>query len=562
MRVQSVNSFVNVNRLNYLGVKPYFLSHQPITDTVSFRARDKQLLSAQEGLDYSNKLKSATAGYRGVYGEDFNDKFVYSITNAVIQDMNDREQKISMVAGDTREATKKYAPVIRDMFIQNGIDVLVPQLKPSLTNKIAPVASPVLALATRNMGVPMSVLLTASHNPWKDGGYNFLTDTAMVADDSKVRPIAEKMEELTRLGDVPKHQGKAGKVIKFNPYQMYKQHLEDNGIIDFSKIREMDIDIYYEDFGGTGSHYFPKLLEDNGIPIQKVLSSKTEGPNPTKKNLVNLSLEVTKSQNPFRIGLATDGDSDRFGVVDENGNFINTSDVILLATYHLVKNKGMTEGTVIKNQSTSEKIDLLVDKFNQEGCNIEVEQTPVGFKYLGGKMIDLMGTPKEAIIVGEESGGLTVRGHIPEKDGFVAISTMLELMATEQKPIGEILRGINEQLGGDFVSECHNFKFATENEKLSALDSFEKYLNGEETQIAGLQIDYDRTGEINKKLAEYKKGGDGIKLYLEDGSAVIIRKSGTEPLLRIFVDASNQENFNAISTELATQVEQMGGVKK
>ena len=123
MRVQSVNSFVNVNRLNYLGVKPYFLSTQPITDTVSFRARDKQLLSAQEGLDYSNKLKNATAGYRGVYGEDFNDKFVYSITNAVIQDMNDREQKISIVAGDTREATKKYAPVIRDMFIQNGIDV-------------------------------------------------------------------------------------------------------------------------------------------------------------------------------------------------------------------------------------------------------------------------------------------------------------------------------------------------------------------------------------------------------------------------------------------------------
>lgn len=561
MRVQSINSFVNVRRVNYVGLKPYSLN-VPISDTVSFRARDKRLLSPNEGEKAANKLKTATAGYRGVYGGDFNDKLIYSLTNALVQDMNVRDQQVSMVAGDTREATKKYAPFIRDMMALNGIDVVVPQLKPSFTDKISPVASPVLALATRNMGIPMSVLLTASHNPWSDGGYNFLTDTGMVADDSKVRPIAQKMEEMTRIGEVPKRQGRAGKTVKFNPYEMYKQHLEDNKIIDFAKIREMDIDIIYEDFGGTGGYYFPKLLKDNGIPVQKVLSSKTEGPNPTRNNLMNLSLEVTKSKNPFRIGLATDGDSDRFGVVDENGNFINSSDVILLATYHLVKNKGMTEGTVIKNQSTSEKIDLLVDKFNQQGCNIEVEQTPVGFKYLGGKMIELMGTPKEAIIVGEESGGLTVRGHIPEKDGFVAISTMLELMATEKKPIGEILRGINEELGGDFVSECHNFKFSTEEEKLLALDSFEKYLTGEETQIAGLEIDYERTEEINKKLAEYKKGGDGIKLYLEDGSAVIIRKSGTEPLLRIFVDASNRENFNAISSELATQVENMGGVKK
>jgi phosphomannomutase len=225
------------------------------------------------------------------------------------------------------------------MMALNGIDVVVPQLKPSFTDKISPVASPVLALATRNMGIPMSVLLTASHNPWNDGGYNFLTDTGMVADDSKVRPIAQKMEDMTRVGEVPKRQGRAGKTVKFNPYEMYKQHIEDNKIIDFAKIREMDIDIFYEDFGGTGGYYFPKLLKDNGIPVQKVLSSKTEGPNPTRNNLMNLSLEVTKSKNPFRIGLATDGDSDRFGVVDENGNFINSSDVILLATYHLVKNK-------------------------------------------------------------------------------------------------------------------------------------------------------------------------------------------------------------------------------
>ena len=153
MRVQSINSFVNVRRVNYVGLKPYSLN-VPISDTVSFSARDKRLLSPNEGEKAANKLKTATAGYRGVYGGDFNDKLVYSLTNAVIQDMNVRDQQVSMVAGDTREATKKYAPFIRDMMALNGIDVVVPQLKPSFTDKISPVASPVLALATRNMGIP------------------------------------------------------------------------------------------------------------------------------------------------------------------------------------------------------------------------------------------------------------------------------------------------------------------------------------------------------------------------------------------------------------------------
>ena len=564
MRVNGISNAylgLGINRLNSLNVSKKMV-FAPVTDSVSFKARDKQLLSAQEGKKAADKLRTSTSGYRGPLGGTFNDKFVYSLTNAVIKDMNDRDQKISMVAGDTREATQKYAPVIKNMFLQNGIDVIVPQLKPSLTDKISPVASPVLALATKKQGIPLSVLLTASHNPWQDGGYNFLTDEGAVADDTKTKPIANNLEEITKKGTVEKHEGRTGRVHRFNPYKMYKNYLEEKKLINFDKIREAKIDIFYEDFGGTGKYYFPKLMKDNGIEIKKVLSSKTEGPNPTKGNLKNLSQEVIYSENPLRIGLATDGDSDRFGVIDENGKFINASDVILLASYHLIKNRGMTEGTIIKNHATSEKIDLLAKYFNEKGCNIDVEQTPVGFKYLGGKMLELEGTPKEAIVTGEESGGLTVRGHIPEKDGFVALSTLLELVATEKKPIGKILASINEKLGGDFVSECMNFKFETEQEKENAVDSFKEYYNGNKTQIAGINIDYDRTYDINEKLAEYKKGGDGMKFYLEDGSAVIIRKSGTEPVMRIYVDASNQENFDKITKQLSSDTGKMGGVKK
>ena len=195
MKIQSINgqfSALGINSVkNTKFNTPYV--YAPITDSVSFKSRDKQLLSASEGEAAANKLRTSTSGYRGKFGERFNDKFVYSLTSAVIQDMNDRNQQISIVAGDTREATKKYAPEIRDMFTKNGIDVLVPQLTPNFTNQISPVASPVLALATKNFNIPLSILLTASHNPWDDGGYNFLTDEGAVADDTTTRPIVENL---------------------------------------------------------------------------------------------------------------------------------------------------------------------------------------------------------------------------------------------------------------------------------------------------------------------------------------------------------------------------------
>ena len=291
-------------------------------------------------------------------------------------------------------------------------------------------------------------------------------------------------------------------------------------------------------------------MSDHGIELKGILSTKTDGPNPTAENLVELGEAVKQSENPLRLGLATDGDSDRFGAVDENGNYINPNDFLTLIAYHLIKNKGMSEGTIVKNHSTSDKLNALADYFNKNGCDIDVKSTPVGFKYLGRKMMDLEGTNKEIILAGESSGGLTIRGHIPEKDGFLAISLLADLVAAEKKPVSEILSEVNALINADYKSLNLNFKFPSEQQKLDAISTFEPYAAGEKDNFLGYKIDKEKTIAHNRMIKEYNPNGDGYKIYLQNKSSVLVRKSGTEPIMRYFIDSPDKKTLENLKQNL------------
>ena len=409
--------------------------------------------------------------------------------------------------------------------------------------------------------MPLSVLLTASHNPWKDGGYNFLTGQGCVADNKIVEKIADNIEKVSNHIGVTAQTGRKGRIIDIEPYEIYKKYFSERRFVDFEAIKKADIAIFYEDFGGTGRYYFPKLMSDNGLTIKEVLSSKTVGPNPSKENLQNLAVRVKNSNSKLKIGLATDGDSDRFGIIDEAGNYISASDAILLCAYHLIKNKGIRQGTIIRNNSTSAVVDMLANYFNKKGCAIEVEQTPVGFKYLGGKMLELEKSNKPAIVVGEESGGLTIRNHLPEKDGFVAMSIILDLMAKENKPISKILQEIQRKIGVKFYSKSINISFVSDNLKEKTLTSFIHYLSDKTApdRFAGIPIDKVKTTFEDQAIRKYKPDGDGIKIYLKDNSSVLIRKSGTEPVLRMYIDAASESSFNKLKAFLVKMAQKNGG---
>lgn len=577
MRVDSIASAMSLYRNNSVasvqnkGVTPVF-NGPVMADTVSFSGKTMELLTASDGEAAAKKLAASTSGYRAYYSHPtkpniFNDAFVNTTTDAVIRYAKEQNSQRIMVAGDTRKATQHYSPKIKKMFQDAGLFVMIPQLEEDKGKggKISPVATPVLALATRNFNMPISVLMTASHNPWEYGGYNFLTNEGAVATDKVTGPLADSIREISRTGETTPKAAKAGGERTFDPYKMYADHVKDRKLIDFDIIKNSGLQIFYEDFGGTGKYYFPKLMKENGVHLKKVLHSRTDGPDPSDKNLeAGLGKEVVKSKAPLKVGLANDGDSDRFGIIDEKGKFVNENDVILLVAYNQIKygdnGKGIKDGHIIRNHATSARIDALANYFNEtQGANIRVDQTPVGFKYIGDTMIPIEEHGGKVIVAGEESGGLTIGNHIPEKDGFIAVAKIAELVAREGKSVSAILQDIKDNMIGDYTSKRVNVEFAEDAAKDATVGSFQGYLNGTKTELAGFQVDTARTQKVDKELREYKKNGDGIKIYLEDGSSVLVRKSGTEPVMRLYIDAKDATIAKTLEETLVGAAEENGG---
>ena len=538
--------------------KPAFRG-APAVDTINLSPRFENILSLAEAEKAAIQLKLATSGYRDSTGRTFDDKLVNTMTAAVATYGKEHGQKAFMVGGDTRWASKIYGPMIADRLADQGFDVYIPQLKDTKSNKISDIPSPLLALATKAYKVPLSILLTASHNPWEDGGYCFLADGGCIATEVITTPIADNLVEVAKKGSFDAPAAKRGKLIPFDPYGLYKQFIDMKKFIDFEKIKEAQIDTYYEGLGGTGSNYFPQLMIDNGVPLGGVLDTITSRPEPEQKTLKNLAAKVTGSTAKLKIGLATDGDADRFGIVDENGKYISSDDVITLAAYHNIKNKGMTKGTIIKNHATTEQIEKLADYFNAKGMDIDVATTPIGFKFLGKKMLELENTDKPAIITGEASGGFTVRDHVPSKDGFVAILTILELVAFENRPISEILKTVKDEIGADYKTKCTNMAFPDDSAKDATENALRAYLDSTENTLAGYEIDFEKTHAIDKSMREQKEGGDGVKICLKNGSSAIVRKSGTEPVVRLIVDATDEETFIKLKKFLNELAESRGG---
>lgn len=548
MIIPQVNIFAvrNLNFKNDYKNKQRQVNFKQINkDTFSFSGKRREFttdINPETARMLATKLSNSTSGLRSTYGNElFNEKTTALLTQAIAAKILDGEHNdLVIVGGDMRHASKIIVPQIAKQMKNNGFNVLYVE---------QPVATPLLALAAKENNADVTFLMTASHNPWEHGGYNLLTKNAAVADNHFTEPIINKAVMLAEGKPVNTKTGKIGQIIHYDPYDLYKEYLdtkEINGqkIIDFDAIKNMNVDILYDDFGGTGSYYLPKLLKDHGIEIAKSMRTHTEGPEPSAKNMVTLANEVKNYPSTLKIGLANDGDSDRFGIVDEQGNFIHANDVLLLMAYHLHKNKGYNKGAIIRSCATSSQIDLFA-----KNHGLDVIVTPVGFKYIGEELINLENSGNMAILGGEESGGLTIGGHIPEKDGFIAVLGIAELMAKEGKPLSQLLREIKTDLGKDVKNHIANY--LTPN-KEAFLDEFKKYYNdirlGELKELFGMPIDIDRTISEFESINKFKKGGDGIKIYFDNGSSLLVRLSGTEDKARVFKEIYSETSQEAENT--------------
>jgi phosphomannomutase len=481
-----------------------------------------------------------TSGYRNDQDAEFNETVIRQITNAIadylIEEIQQKGKLLPiLLGGDTREKSRRFIPLIAEILRDRNLDVF---------KASTDVPSPVLAYAAKYFGelglgydeTLGAVLMTASHNPWPYGGYNFLTPDAAVMP----TPVSKKIEEYqaqpanhkldrTALGGT-----ETAKITEFDLYELYRKHLKTGIGIHYSKIKASGLKIFYDPLYATGRGYLPRLLKDEGIDLTVIhdtdqLPVGYEGmPEPTGSNLTELAALIqAEKAGTLKVGLANDGDADRFGVLDETGRYLNSNEVLSLILYHLLKNKKQ-KGVVVRSQATTHLLDAL-----SEQAGLPVIQTPVGYKYIAEEFIEHEHEGGlQVLIGGESSGGISVLGHIPEKDGILANLVVTELIALENKPLSEILK----QVQGSVPQHYFFRELGVKTERGKEIMSHFQDLQGQNVTIGGFKV--DTTKSIQSSDALEKKYGtrDGAKVFFDEGSWILIRASGTEPIARVYVE--------------------------
>jgi phosphoglucomutase len=463
-------------------------------------------------------IKFGTSGWRGIIARDFTFDNVRLATQGIAEYLKSKVQspksKVVILGYDTRFLGREFSLAAAEVLAANG-------LTPLLCNRDTP--TPVIAHNIRHRKAIGGINMTASHNPAEYQGLKFSTSNGAPATPEVTGQIEANIVKLQAAGWSFK-----GVVIgmyqcqTFDPQPAYFKQL--HKLIDFATLKKAKLRVAVDLSYGTGHGYLDTLLEKAGVPQSGITLFHNElnplfgghHPEPNAENMADVSKFVRSGK--AQIGLGLDGDADRFGIVDKDGAWLTPNQVLTLALYHLKKNRGWT-GAVVRTVPTSHQVDAVAELFG-----VKVYETPVGFKYIGALM------ESEPIIVGgEESGGLSVKGHVPEKDGILACLLMAELVATEKKSLGQILKELARQIG-EFYTDRINVSFAPE--KKDAL-------------LAKLGSGLKNIGpfKVEKFITT-----DGYKFLLPNREWVAFRASGTEPLIRCYIEAKSMANLKKLQT--------------
>jgi alpha-D-glucose phosphate-specific phosphoglucomutase len=467
-------------------------------------------------------IKFGTSGWRGIIARDFTFDNVRLATQGIADYLNSElrtpnselhgRKPVVILGHDTRFLGRDFSLAAAEVLAASG-------LEPLLCDRDTP--TPVIAHTIRHRKAAGGINMTASHNPAEYQGLKFSTSNGAPATADVTQQIEANIAKLQERDWSFK-----GAVIgtyqcpTFDPQPAYFKQL--HKLIDFAVLKKAKLKVAIDLEYGTGHGYLDKLLRMAGVPQSGITLFHNEinplfgghHPEPNAEGMADVSKFVRSGK--AHIGLGLDGDADRFGIVDQDGTWLTPNQILALALYHLKKNRGWT-GAVVRTVPTSHQVDAVA-----EMLGVKVYETPVGFKYIGALM------ESEPIIVGgEESGGLSVKGHVPEKDGILACLLMAELVATEKKSLGKILKELSKKIG-DFYTDRINVSFAPE--KKDAL-------------LAKLGSGLKNIGafKVEKFITT-----DGFKFLLPGQEWVAFRASGTEPLIRCYIEAKSRANLKKL----------------
>ena len=464
-------------------------------------------------------IKFGTSGWREIIARDFTFDNVRLATQGIADFLKSESGKrkseiygrkpVVILGYDTRFLGKEFALASAEVLAANNFE-------PLLCDRDTP--TPVIAHTIRHRKAIGGINFTASHNPPEYQGLKFSTFNGAPATPEVTKQIEANIARLQSENFSFK-----GAVIgtyqckTFNPQPDYFKQL--HKLIEFSVLKKAKLKVAVDLSYGTGHGYLDQLLESVGAKVtifHNELNPLFGGhhPEPNAENMREVSKFVRSGH--AQIGLGLDGDADRFGIVDKDGTWLTPNQILALTLYHLKKNRGWT-GAVVRTVPTSHQVDAVAELFG-----VKIHETPVGFKYIGALM------ESEPIIVGgEESGGLSVKGHVPEKDGILACLLMAELVATEKKSLGQILKELSKKIGA-FYSDRINVSFVPEKKDLL---------------LARLGGGLAKVGEF--KVEKFITT-DGYKFLLPNREWVAFRASGTEPLIRCYIEAKSKTNLRKL----------------
>lgn len=457
-------------------------------------------------------IKFGTSGWRGLIARDFTFDNVRLASQAIADYLNGELQNPSssihgrkpvvILGYDTRFLGREFSLAAAEVLEQNG-------LSPLLCDRDAP--TPVISHNIRARKAIGGINMTASHNPAEYQGLKFSTANGAAAHPEVTKQIEANVVKRQQEGWSIKSAVVGTYQCKtFDPKPAYFKQIKK--LIDFDAIKKAKMKIAVELMYGTGRGYLDTLLAETGAKLTVFHAEPNplfggHHPEPNAEGMSEARATILAGK--ATLGLGLDGDADRFGIVDKDGTWLTPNQILALALYHLKKNRGWT-GSVVRTVPTSHQVDAVANVLG-----VKVHETPVGFKFVGALM-----ESEPVIVGGEESGGLSVKGHIPEKDGVLACLLMAELAAVERKPLLKILANLEKQTG---QFHTNRINVAIPAEKKEAL--LQKLSNGLR-KVGNLPVEKFITT-------------DGYKFVLPNNEWVAFRASGTEPLIRAYIEAKS-----------------------
>ena len=462
----------------------------------------------------NNKIIFGTDGWRGIVAEDYTFDNVRRCTQGFADYLNQigKGGQSVIVGHDKRFSAEDFAAAVAEVLAGNGFKVW-------LTD--GPTPTPVISYAAVDKNAAGAVNITASHNPPTDNGFKVRDENGGAIDPDGLKQIEAKIpEDIANVKRIAYKIGVSqGSITKFDASLAYIKHI--NTLIDLEPIREAGLTVMVDAMWGNGAGWFPRLIGGDKTKVIEIHNERNPSfpemirPEPIQPN-VDVGLQATV-ENGADILIINDGDADRVGFGDENGKFIDQLRAFGLLAYYLLEVRG-ERGPIVKTLSTTTMLNKLGKIYK-----VEVVETGVGFKYVAPKMVEL-----DALIGGEESGGFAFRGNVPERDGILAGLYMLDLMVRTGKKPTELLQNLFDKVGGEHFYDRIDTPF-----KGDKAEKIDRILAANPESIGGLKV---------TELITI----DGYQFRLEDDGWLLIRFSGTEPIMRVYCETTHGDKVAAI----------------